>query len=99
MNQELANRLGDELIRIGKDFKAGNSTMTEDEAIDLMDNVTHIKIGREAVCDELNVNNSKFYELINLGKIPKGRKQRSFKELCWYRDEIRNAMNKLRHKN
>ncbi len=98
MNQELANRLGDELIKIGNSFKAGTSTLTEDEAIDLMDTVTHIKIGREEVCDELNVNNSKFYELINLGKIPKGKKQRSFKELCWYRDEIRNAMKKLRHK-
>ena len=49
MNQELANRLGDELIRIGKDFKAGNSNMTEDEAIDFMDTVTHIKIGREVL--------------------------------------------------
>lgn len=98
MNQELANRVGDEFIRIGKDFKAGNSNMTEDEAIDFMDTVAHIKIGREAVCDEFNINNTKFYDLINLGKIPKGRKQRGFKELCWYRDEIRNAINKLKHK-
>ena len=98
MNQELANRLGDELIRIGKDFKAGNSNMKEDEIIDLMSTVTHVKIGREEVCDELNINNTKFYDLINLGKIPKGRKQRGFKELCWYRDEIRNAINKLKHK-
>lgn len=96
MNQELANRVGDELIRIGKDFKAGNSNMTEDEAIDFMDIVAHIKIGREAVCDEFNINNTKFYDLINLGKIPKGRKQRGFKELCWYKDEIRKALNKLR---
>lgn len=98
MNEKLANRLGDALIEIGKRFKAGTSEITEDEAIDIFRIVTHEPISREQVCDELNVNNSKFYDLLTLKKIPAGRKRRGFKELYWYRDEIRNALNKLRHK-
>ena len=86
------------MIKTGTEIKAGNSSLTEDEAVDIMETLTHIKIGREEVCNELNVNNNKFYDLLNLGKIPKGRKQRSFKELCWYRDEIRAAIKKLRKK-
>lgn len=98
MNKELANRLGDALIEVGKRFKAGTSEITEDEAIDIFRIVTHEPISREQVCDELNVNNSKFYDLVTLGKIPAGRKRRGFKELYWYRDEIRVAINKLRNK-
>lgn len=98
MNEKLANRLGDALIEIGKRFKAGTSEITEDEAIDVFRIVTHEPISREQVCDELNVNNSKFYDLLMLKKIPAGRKRRGFKELYWYRDEIHNALNKLRHK-
>ena len=98
MNQKLANTLGDALIEVGKRFKAGTSEVTEDEAIDIFRIVTHEPISREQVCDEMNINNSKFYDYLTLDKIPKGRKRRGFKELYWYRDEIRNALRKLRHK-
>lgn len=98
MNKELANRLGEEFIRVGKDLKAGNSNMTEEEAIDLLDNFAHIQISREEVCQEMNINNSKFYDLVNLKRIPAGRKRRGFKELYWWKDEIREAIKKLRDK-
>ena len=96
MNKELASRLGDALIEVGNKFKAGTSEITEDEAIDIFRIVTHEPISREQVCDEMNINNSKFYDLLTLGKIPKGRKRRGFKELYWYRDEIKAAINKIR---
>mgnify|MGYP006872971094 FL=1 len=98
MNQELANRLGDALIEVGKRFKAGTSELTENEAIDILSVVVHQPISREEVCDIANINNSKFYDLVMLGKLPAGRKRRGFKELYWYKDEIIKAINKLRHK-
>ena len=98
MNQEVANLLGDELIAAGKRFKAGNSHITEDQAMEILSVVSHQEMSREEVCDELNINNSKFYDLIALGKIPAGRKRKGFKELYWYKDEIRKAINKIRHK-
>jgi hypothetical protein len=96
MNKDLANRLGDSIIEIGKKFKAGTSEISEEEAIDLVQLVAHLQISREEVCQEMNINNNKFYDLINLKKIPAGRKRRGFKELYWWKDEIREAIKKLR---
>ena len=96
MNQDVANLLGDELIATGKRFKAGNSHITEEQAMEILSVVCHQEMSREEVCDELNVNNSKFYDLITLGKIPAGRKRGKFKEKYWYKDEIRKALSKLR---
>ena len=98
MNKELANRLGDALIEVGKRFKAGTSEITEDEAIDIYRIVTHEPISREQVCLEMNISNNRFYDLLDAKKIPAGRKRRGFKELTWYRDEIREAIRKLRSK-
>lgn len=96
MNKELATKVGEMLIQTGNKIKAGNSELTEEEAMDVMRIIVHEPIGREEVCKEMNINNTKFYDLMTLNKIPKGRKRRSFKELYWYRDEIRDAIIKLR---
>lgn len=98
MNQDIANRVGEELIKAGNEIKAGNSNISEEQALDIISIVAHIPMGREQVCTEMNISNDKFYNLLNQGKIPAGRKRRSFKELCWYRDEIIAALNKLRKK-
>lgn len=97
MDEQLANRLGDALIEVGNKFKAGTSELTEDEAMTVLSIVVHQPISREEVCDMANVNNTKFYELVGLKKIPAGRKRRGFKELYWYKDEVIKALNKLRH--
>ncbi len=97
MNKELATKIGEMLIQVGNKIKAGNSELTEEEAMDVMRIIVHEPIGREEVCKEMNINNNKFYDLLALNKIPKGRKRRSFKELYWYRDEIKDAINKLRN--
>ena len=99
MNKELASLIGDELIKIGNKFKAGTSQISEDQAIDIFRIVAHEPISREDVCKQMNINNSKFYDLLNLKKIPAGRKRRGFKELYWYKDEIIEAINKLHIKN
>lgn len=95
MNEQLAKRIGDELIRIGNDFKAGNSNISEEEGMNILDMVIHQRLSREEVCDELNINNSKFYDLITLGKIPPGRKYKKSKEKYWYKDEIIKLKGKL----
>lgn len=97
MNKELAVRLGEALIKIGNDFKACRIEITETEAIDLFRVISHEPMSREQVCVDFNLSNNKFYDLIALHKIPKGRKRRGFKELYWYRDEIVTAIQKLKH--
>ena len=99
MNKELSSLIGDELIKIGNKFKAGTSQISEDQAIDIFRIVTHEPISREDVCKQMNINNSKFYDLLNLKKIPAGRKRRGFKELYWYKDEIIEVIERLHIKN
>ncbi len=99
MNKELASLIGDELIKIGNKFKAGTSQISEEQAIDIFRIVTHEPISREDVCKQMNINNSKFYDLLNLKKIPPGRKRRGFKELYWYKDEIIEVIERLHIKN
>lgn len=98
MNQQIADKIGNALIEAGSNLKAGTSEITEEQALDIMSIVAHIPISREEVCLEMNISNDKFYDLLARKKIPNGRKRRGFKELCWYRDEIIAALNKLKRK-
>lgn len=98
MNAEIANHLGDALIDAGSRIKAGNSEISEEQAISLISTFAHVPISREEVCLELNISDDTFYRLLNLGKIPQGKKRKGFKELCWYKDEIHYALNKIRGK-
>lgn len=88
MNKTLAEKVGNLLINIGNNIKAGNSELTEDEAMSVLNIVIKEPISREGVCKVLNISNNKFYELIDKGIIPKGHKRRGFKELVWYKHEI-----------
>lgn len=99
MHETLRIKLGDEIINAGNKIKAGTSELTEDEAVHLMSVVTHQPIAREEACDYINVNPNKFYDLITLGRIPKGRKRKNLKEKVWYKDELDKAINKMRNEN
>lgn len=98
MHETLRIKLGEEIINVGNKIKAGTSELTEDEAVHLMSVVTHQPMAREEACDYINVNPNKFYDLITLGKLPKGRKRKSLKEKVWYKDELDKAINKLKLK-
>lgn len=92
MNKMLSERLGDIFISTGANLKAGTSEITEDEALDIINLLAHIAISREDALKLLNVNNTKFYELMGNNSIPKGRKRRGFKEVVWYRDELEQSV-------
>lgn len=81
------------LLRITADnMDAGNTHLTEDEAIDVFDTIVHIGISKEQAQEELNLHHSRFNQLMAQGKIPKGKPRKGFKELIWYRDEIRKVI-------
>ena len=58
------------------------------EAMDLLKLIAHEPLSKEQACDFLNLSRSRFDGLIAEGKLPKGRKRKGWKELCWYRDEL-----------
>lgn len=64
--------------------------ISEAEAMDIVNNMTHIALSKEMSCNYLNMSRSKFDDLIRQGKLPEGRKRVGFKEKIWYKDELTN---------
>lgn len=75
-------------------IEAGNTELSESEAMDIMGIIAHESLSKEQACRHLNVSRSRFDDLIREKKLPKGRKVSGFKELRWYRDELEKAINK-----
>lgn len=67
---------------------AGNSELSESEAMDIMSVLSHRVMSKEDACIYLNISRSRFDDLVREGKLPKGRKRRGFKELVFYQDEL-----------
>ena len=79
---------------IADKIEAGNTELSESEAMDIMGIIAHESLSKEQACRHLNVSRSRFDDLIREKKLPKGRKVSGFKELRWYRDELEKAINK-----
>ena len=77
-------------------FDAGNTELTEEEAMDILSVLTHKVLSKEQACDFVGLGPSQFNNLIAANKLPKGRKRRGFKELVWYEDELRDALTKVK---
>lgn len=69
-------------------IESGNCEITEEQAMEITNLISHQPLSREEACNYLNISRNRFNELIDLGKLPKGRKRRGFKELVWYKDEL-----------
>lgn len=67
---------------------SGNCEISEEEAMAIVNNMTHIAISKESACRHLNMSRSKFDDLIRQGKIPEGKKRVGFKEKIWFKDEL-----------
>ena len=95
----MKNALKNLLVREGRkvldNIDAGNNNLTEDEAIDLLDTFTHIAVGKQKAQELVNLQKSRFDDYVRMGKIPKGRKRKHFKELAWYKDELRQCKEML----
>lgn len=81
------------------DIDAGNSNIDEEEALQIA------KILRETVRKDtpmskyqaytyLNISRATFDNLVRDGKLPKGKKVPGFKELMWYKRDLRKYLNK-----
>ena len=68
---------------------AGTCELSEQEAVEIMSAVAHRVLSKEQACEFLNLQRSRFDDLVRQGCIPRGRKRRGFKELIWYEDELR----------
>ena len=67
---------------------AGNSELSESEAMDIMCVLCHESISKAQACIYLNLRRAQFDNLVRAGKLPKGRKVTGFTELRWYKDDL-----------
>lgn len=80
------------LRNIADKIDAGNSELSDEQAVDLMSVISHRMMSKDEACEFMNMSRSSFDILVRQGKIPRGRKKRGFKELFWYEDELRKAL-------
>ena len=68
---------------------AGTCELSEEEATQMLEVLSHIALSKEQACIYLNMSRSRFDDLVRQGKLPKGKKRTGFKELFWYKDELK----------
>lgn len=94
MNEQVRVEFGNLLIETGKKIKAGNCEVNDEQAVSMMALIAHEPISKEVASEELNMSRTKFNNMVDEGRLPKGRKRRGWKELVWYKDEILAALRK-----
>lgn len=77
---------------------AGNTELSDSEAMDLAGILCHEVMSKDTACRYLNLSRSRFDDLVRTKKLPKGRKRVGFKELAWYRDELDECVRKLKQR-
>lgn len=56
--------------------------------MDIISVIANEELSKAQACEFLNVNRSRFGELIAEGRIPKGRKIKGFNELRWRKSDL-----------
>jgi hypothetical protein len=89
------------LVKVLRDtankIEADNCDISESEAMEIINALTHEALSKESACEYLNVSRATFDLHVSLGNIPRGKKRKGFKELVWYKDELQKCINRLKH--
>lgn len=81
------------LVKIVNDIDAGNSNITEKEAMELtkvLQSYTDktVKMSKYEACKYLNVSRATFDNYVRAGRLPRGKHEAGFKELSWDRKTL-----------
>ena len=82
------------LLKIVDDIDAGNSNITDEEALRIAKMMKEmvrrdIPMSKYQAYTYLGISRAKFDNLVREGKIPNGRKSPGFKELMWTKKDLR----------
>lgn len=83
------------LAKIVDNIDAGNSNITENEALELakvLQSYTDktVKMSKYQACQYLNISRASFDNYVREGKLPRGKKEAGFKELFWTQKDLDN---------
>ena len=81
------------LLKIVDNIDAGNSNLSEDEALQAIDYLKKLtnkekRLSKYAACRYLNVSRATFDNYVRAGRIPKGKHEAGFKELSWTQKDL-----------
>lgn len=81
------------LRKIDQDIDAGNSNLTEEETLEVVEILKEYTrrdkpMSKYQAYTYLNISRATFDNLVNEGKLPKGVKVAGFKELFWYKRDL-----------
>ena len=81
------------LVKIIEDIDSGNSNLSEEEALEVLDNLKRLsnkekRLSKYSACQYLNISRATFDNYVREGKIPKGKHDIGFKELSWYKKDL-----------
>lgn len=86
------------LSKIIVDIDAGNSNISEEEALKTVQYLNELttkdkRLSKYAAYTYLNMSRATFDNLIKSGKLPKGKKEAGFKELSWNKKDLDKYIN------
>lgn len=84
LNKLIAVRLRE----LADKFDAGTSEATEGQCLDILNIIGNQRMSREQAAEYLNMPINTFNQYISKGIIPPGHKEKGYKELTWYRNEL-----------
>lgn len=89
------------LLKIVNDINVGNSNITEEKAINIIDALKNFtdktqRLSKYQTCEYLNISRATFDNLVKSGRIPKGRKTIDFKELFWNKKDLDLLIRKIK---
>jgi predicted DNA-binding transcriptional regulator AlpA len=98
MEVSLINKVTRILRDVADRLDAGNSELSESEAMTIMGILCHEVMSKATACNYLNLSRSRFDDLVRANKLPKGKKRVGFKELVWHKDELDACVKQLKNK-
>nr|DAJ67891.1 MAG TPA: Pyocin activator protein PrtN [Crassvirales sp.] len=87
------------LLKIVDNIDAGNSNITEEEAVKIVDSLKRFtdkekRLSKYAACEHLNISRATFDNYVREGKLPRGKHEIGFKELSWSEKELDESVKK-----
>jgi hypothetical protein len=91
----MINAIKELLLKIIDDIDAGNSNVSEEEALGIVKALKKYTkkdtpISKYQAYTYLNISRAKFDALVREGKLPRGKKVLGFKELMWEKKDLNN---------
>lgn len=97
MNPLIKKLLVNELKIVLNKLETDTCNISTEEAIALVDTISHVPMNKEEACQYLKISRDTFDRHVALGHIPKGIKHKTIKVHIWYKDELRNFKDRLKH--